>query len=141
MSFVSALWLLLLHAVSGATALPIRDVVRAPSHAVEHAVETHAVETATVVAELGARIVSMPARVPEESVRAPLGAANTLLARVERALSHGGLNELPPASRTATPGTAGATRRVLLRAGHEAHRLASRGSHLPYYPTAPPAQV
>jgi hypothetical protein len=125
MTFVSALWLLLLHAVVGATALPIRDVVRAPSHVVD--------------ARFTTRIATAPAVVPEETVRAPLGVANTVLARFERSLPSAGLHALPFAHVAARPGIAGATRRVLRHAGRDAHRLASRGGYLAYYPTAPPA--
>lgn len=130
MSFVSAFWLLLLHALSGATALPNRDTVRASAPAAQ---------VDAVLAELGARIAAIPSRVPEESIRAPHGPANTVLARVDRAVSHGGIGELPVDRQPAQLHSAGATRRVLRHAGHATHRLASLGSHLPYYPTAPPA--
>lgn len=131
MSFVSALWLLLLHAAYGATALPARDSVRDRVLAAPHA----------TVVDLGTRVASSPASLPEQTVRAPLGAAVTLLAKLERILPHGGLSELPLDGRRVRPSIASATRRVLRQAGHEAHRLASRGSHLPYFATAPPPHV
>ena len=128
MSFVAAFWLLLFQALSSPTALDVQPRQRA-------SVRAHA-ELAT---ERPAEVTATTPRAPVETVRASHVAAPTALARIGWRLPLGNVQVLPTRDDSA-PRLGSTTQRVLRSVGSETHRLSSRGSLLPYDPTAPPVR-
>lgn len=80
---------------------------------------------------------ALNARAPEETVRVPLRASTSMLLRTTAPLPFGRANALPIDVVTLESFTLSdfATER---EHATDIHRLASRGSVLPYFPTAPP---
>lgn len=130
MPFALALWILLLHAIAGATALPARGAQRAVVNA-----RCESGRGAACGIEAGIH------RVPAETLRAARVTGTTAFTRTTYRPPVAGARVLTPSGSTAGLSLAGHARRVLASSGTTTHRLPSRGSLLPYYPTAPPQRV
>ena len=142
MSFALSLWLLLLHAVAGAPALHVHGAHHANGRASSAAQSAapwalHAASRSAAVAGLSATVPRLPA----ETARAARFVAPSAFTRAADRLPLSSVPVLPASPHTARLQFAGDARRVLGVAGTDAHRLASRGGLLPYFPTAPPRRV
>lgn len=134
MTFVAVLWLALLHALSIAPSLERERGVAADSHA-------------QFGLGFGAprRHDTAPTAAPTDETRETLRAVRSRsLAGLLRAAAHTNHGARPTAfqlHRLVRLGwTADALGQTFLRHASTAHALASRGSVLPYYPTAPPTR-
>jgi hypothetical protein len=130
MPFALALWVLLLHAIAGVTALPARGAERAFTTA-----RCESGHGAASAIEAG-----IP-RVPAGTLRAARVTGTTAVTRTTYRPPVAGARVLTPGDSSAGLRLAGHARRVLATSGTTTHRLPSRGGLLPYYPTAPPQRV
>ncbi|HKH91578.1 MAG TPA: hypothetical protein VKA54_07230 [Gemmatimonadaceae bacterium] len=142
MLLLSALWLAVVQALTSAVpaslGVPIAGLSRVASVGVAG---TRAASTSAPAHPASAAATTRRApRLGDEEFRPP---ASQRLSAVERA-SNRSLPPLRPPAGLAALAPAGLSLPLLnvrSRAGHQlSHAAASRGGHLPYYPTAPPLQ-
>lgn len=129
MSFVAAIWVVLLHALAGPTALPVQAWPEAARARIE--------ATAPRRSDAAVR----PPQAPAEAIRA-IRDIRTLVAA--RSGGRAPIDGTPASHQVAAvrrPLPDVLTGRVLRTAGRATHRVASRGALLPFFPTAPPVPV